>query len=143
MPFIFYWPGKITPGKSDAMVSQLDFLYSFAKMNNLNLQENDGPDSFEMLDVLLGKSDKGREWIVEHNGTWSIIKGDWKYIYPSNRPAYNKSTNTELGNNPEPQLYNLSSDLGEKKNLATQYPDKVKELEELLQKIIDDGRTRE
>ena len=95
------------------------------------------------LDVLLGKTEKGREWIVEHNGTWSLIKDNWKYIYPSNGPAYNKYTDTELGNNPEPQLYDLSKDLGERENLATQYPEKVKEMENLLQSIIDNESTRQ
>ncbi len=142
VPFILSWPGNIKPGKSDAMVSQVDFLHSFAKMNNQVLGENDGPDSFDMVDALLGKTKEGRTWIVEHNGTWSLIQGEWKYIYPSNRPAYDKSTNTELGNNPEPQLYNLNSDLGEKENVAEQNPEKVKEMEMLLTEIIDDGRTR-
>ncbi len=142
VPFIVYWPGKIVPAKSEAMVSQVDFLHSLAKMNKVDLMENDGPDSFDMLEVLLGKSEKGRDWIVEHAGTLSVIKENWKYIEPSDRAAYNKWTNTELGNAPEPQLYNLSSDLGETENLATQYPEKVKEMEDLLAKIKEEGRTR-
>jgi arylsulfatase A-like enzyme len=95
-----------------------------------------------MLDVLLGKSKRGRDWIVEHNGTWSLIKGKWKYIYPSNRPAYDKYTDTELGNNPEPQLYDLSKDLGERENVAAQNPDKVAELEALLKQITENEKTR-
>lgn len=136
VPFIIYWPGKISPKKSDAAVSQIDFLHSFAKMNEQQLGENEGSDSFEMLDVLLGKTDIGREWIVEHAGTLSIIKGNWKYIQPGNGPKYGKFTNTEYGNDPEPQLYDLASDLGEQENLAGKYPEKVKELSELLAGVI-------
>lgn len=142
VPFIVYWPGKVKSGKSDAMVSQVDFMNSFAKMNRQDLAEDDAPDSFEMLDVLLGKSIEGREWIVEQNGTWSLIKGNWKYIYPNNRPAYDKFTDTELGNNPEPQLYDLSKDLGERENLAAENPEKVKELEKLLQQITENDKIR-
>jgi hypothetical protein len=47
-----------------------------------------------------------------------------------------------MGNDPEPQLYNLKDDLGETKNLATEYPEKLKELEILLEKIKTEGRTR-
>jgi hypothetical protein len=47
-----------------------------------------------------------------------------------------------MGNDPEPQLYNLKEDIGERKNLATENPEKVKELEALLAKIKEDGRTR-
>jgi hypothetical protein len=39
----------------------------------------------------------------------------------------------ETGNAAEPQLYNLKDDVGEKHNLATQYPEKVKELDSLLE----------
>ena len=143
VPFIVRWPGKIVPGISDARISQVDLMNTLAKLNGFQLNGEDGPDSFEMLDVLLGKSKKGRDWIVEHGATFSIIKGDWKYIEPSNRPKYNKFTDTEMGTEPQPQLYNLSSDLGEKQNVAGQNPDKVKELQELLQSIKDDKVTRD
>ena len=31
VPFIVYWPGKVKPGKSDAMVSQVDFIIHWPK----------------------------------------------------------------------------------------------------------------
>jgi arylsulfatase A len=143
VPMIFCWPGKIAPGKSDAMVSQVDFWHSFARMNNLSLAETDAPDSFDMLDVLLGKSDKGREWIVEHGAAFSLVRDGWKYIEPSNRAPYSKFTNTEMGTDPNPQLYHLDSDLGETGNLAARHPEKVQELSNLLQQIKENGKTRE
>jgi arylsulfatase A-like enzyme len=63
------------------------------------------------------------------------VIGHWKYIEPSNGPKMNKETNTELGNLPEPQLYNLSDDPGETKNLATAYPERVKEMKQKLETI--------
>ena len=36
------------------------------------------------------------------------------------------NTNTELANDPAPQLYDLETDLGETKNLAAAQPDRVK-----------------
>ncbi|MCF6332109.1 MAG: arylsulfatase [Draconibacterium sp.] len=143
IPFIVTWPGKVAVGKSDALVSQIDFIHSFAKMFGLNLAENDAPDSFDMMDVILGKSKKGRDHVIEYGAAISIIKDNWKYIEPSNRPKMNKSTNTEMGTDPKPQLYNLSIDLGETKNVASEFPEKVKELQELLQKYKDSGRTRD
>jgi hypothetical protein len=44
-------------------------------------------------------------------------------------------TNTELGNDPQPQLYNLAKDIGEKNNVAAANLEKVKELEVLLKSI--------
>jgi len=112
-------------------------------MLNLNLNENDAGDSFETLDVFMGKSKENRSHVIEQaSGTLSIIQDDWKYIEPSNRQAYNKKTRIELGNNPQPQLYNLANDIGERNNLANENPEKLKELQELLQKLKDEGRTR-
>jgi len=116
---------------------------SFTKMLNLQLTGNDAIDSYEMLDQLLGKSKVDRDHFV-HQGSsgLSLIKGDWKYIAPKNGAKISKFTNIEMGNDPEPQLYNLKDDLGETKNLAKENPEKLKEMEILFQKIKDDERTR-
>jgi arylsulfatase A-like enzyme len=140
--FIVRWTGKIKPGVTNTLFSQIDFLSSFAALTGQKLSDEAGPDSFNYIDVLLGKSKKGREWLVEHAGRLTIIKGDWKFIEPGAGTKLQVETNTETGNDPLPQLYNLKNDLGEKNNLATQNPVIVKELTELLQKIRNDGRTR-
>ena len=41
--------------------------------------------------------------------------------------------NVETGNSLDPQLYNLDYDIGQRKNLAHRYPEKV----EAMQKRID------
>ena len=143
VPFIVSWPGRIKYGESEALVSQVDFMASFAKMLRVQINENDAPDSFDLLDVLLGNQAEGRDFIVHQgNSTMALICGNWKYIVPNKGPAISKFTNIEMGNNQGPQLYNLRDDLGETKNLAEENPGKLKELEELMQKIKDDGRTR-
>jgi arylsulfatase A-like enzyme len=143
VPFIVSWPGRIKYDTSDVLVSQVDFMASFAKMLNLDLNEKDAIDSYEMLDQLLGKLEVNRDHFVHQgNATMALIKGDWKYIVPSDRPKMNLSTNTEMGTDPEPQLYNLKSDLGETKNLAKENTEKLKEMEALFHKIKNDGRTR-
>jgi hypothetical protein len=71
-----------------------------------------------------------------------LIKGDFKYIEPGKGPKINKNTNTELGIDPQPQLYNLKNDIGEKHNIASEHPEIVKELANLLKKIRNDGHTR-
>ena len=43
--------------------------------------------------------------------------------------------NIELGNSKEPQLYNLVEDMGERNNLAAQYPEKVAELAAMLEQV--------
>jgi arylsulfatase A-like enzyme len=142
VPFVVRWAGQVKPGVSDALACQIDLLSSMAAMTGRKLAEADGPDSFDISAALLGRSQAGRDHLVEHAGTLSLIRGDWKYIAPSKGARMNNSTNTELGNDPQPQLYNLKDDLGEKKNLAAERPEIVKEMAAMLAKIRSDGRSR-
>lgn len=135
LPTFIRWPKKIKPNQvSDALIGQIDFIASFAKLTNQKLPANAAPDSEELLSVMLGKSDIGRTSLVEQgmNGL-AIIKGDWKYIAPSDGPPLMKEKNMETGNSKKPQLYNLKEDIGETKNLSTKYPEKVLELAKLLE----------
>jgi arylsulfatase A-like enzyme len=142
IPFIIRWPSRVKPGLSDALVCQIDFIASFASLTGQRLSYEDAPDSFDILASMLGKSKIGRDHLVEHAETLSIIKGKWKYIVPSNKPKINRRVNIELGHDPMPQLYNLEEDPGEKNNVAAGHPKIVKELADLLKKIQNDNRTR-
>ena len=135
VPFIVHWPQMIRPKVSDVLICQVDMLASFSKLIKQVIPEGEAMDSEDRLDALLGKHDKGRTTLVEHAGTLAIINGDWKYISPSNGQAYYELTAIESGNSPVPQLYDLKNDIGEKNNLAQKYPDKVKEMEQLLEAI--------
>lgn len=79
-------------------------------------------DSQDMTAALLGRSAKGRDEIIEESG-WGAAKGfrsgNWKYISTA-----------------EPQLYDLSTDLAEAKNLAKEKPELVKKLAARLQELM-------
>lgn len=137
VPFIISWPKKIKPNVSNALVSQIDLMASFSKLIKQPIPLGDAPDSENILDTFLGKSDIGRSVFVEQASTLAIIRDGWKFIMPNKGDAYSKLVSIETGNSSEPQLYNLNNDVSEKKNLANQYPEKVKELGELLKQIID------
>jgi arylsulfatase A len=136
VPFIVSWPGKTKSMVSDALICQVDLIHSFSKMVNIKLQENEILDGQDMWDVMLGKSTKGRTTLVEQGiNSIAIIQDNWKYIEPNNAPTMDVLTNTELGNNQQPQLYNLSTDISEKVNLAKTHPKELKRLADILQKI--------
>ena len=142
VPFIVRWPGQVKRGVSNALVSQIDFLASFAAFTKQTLAQADAPDSHNVWSALLGKSQTGREHFVAQAGALALRVGPWKYIEPSRGPKVSANTNTETGNDPSGQLYDLASDLGETRNMAAQHPDKVKEMSARLQKIRQDGRSR-
>jgi arylsulfatase A-like enzyme len=135
VPFIVRYPAKVKKGVSNAKISQVDLLASFAFMLGQEINRNEVKDSQNQLNALLGKDKQGRELIVQHAGTWAIQDGTWKYIEPSNKNKMNVDINIELGNNPEPQLYHLEKDPSEQQNLASKYPKQLKRLVELLEKV--------
>ena len=144
VPFIVSWPGTIVPGSSDALVSQVDLVASFAAMNKVALTQKDAVDSHNVLDALLGHSDTARKTYVEQNngGVLAYIADGWKYIEPHKGKAVMKAVNIETGFSPKPQLYNLNEDKGEQKNVADQYPDRVKEMAAALQQVKAAGHSR-
>jgi arylsulfatase A-like enzyme len=119
---------------SDALISQVDLIASFAKLTKQILPAGAAADSQDMLNVLLGKSETGRNSLIVQGMSegLAIIKENWKYIAPSNGSQLMKDKNIETGNNKLPQLYNLNIDKAERKNLAGEYPEKVQELSQLL-----------
>ncbi len=132
IPFIISWPGRIKPEVSDALVSQIDMIASFSAFLKQPVPPGDATDSQNLLNVFLGKSGNGRSVYIEQGGALAIVKDGWKFIPPNNGSPLAKEVDIETGNSTEIQLYNLKEDIGEKYNLAAQYPDKVKELAALL-----------
>jgi arylsulfatase A-like enzyme len=106
---------------------QVDLPASFAALTGQNFDAKTSPDSENTLPALMGDSAAGRKQLVEHAGGIALRSGEWKFI--PKRPGTKRlaNTDTETGNDPEPQLYRLTEDLGERRNLASAEPEKVKE----------------
>jgi len=132
VPLIIRWPQHIKPGVSDALVSHIDFLASFAALTGQQLAAGDAPDSRNVLPALLGQSQTGRDQFVEHANVLALRDGAWKYIEPSSGPRRNAATNTELGTDRAGQLYDLAGDLGETNDLLQAQPDRSRKLLEEL-----------
>lgn len=136
MPFIVNWPGKIKPGVTGAMVSQVDFCASLGALAGQKPDARTMPDSMNVLPALLGQSPTGRDHIVEHANLQALREGDWKYIPPGRlRDRLGPWTIITL---PEPgALYNLASDPGETNNLAAQNLERVTAMRAKLAAIED------
>lgn len=143
VPFLLRWPARVSPAVSDAPVSQIDFVGTLAALTGVERAADEGPDSLNELPAWLGEDPDGRDHIVEHNaaGTLSLIRDGWKYIEPSNARPYNLNTNIELGNAPQPQLYNLALSVEEQQNLASENPDRLSQLAGFLEALKEDRVT--
>ena len=137
VPFFTYWKGKIQAGVSDAMVSQLDLLSSLAQLVGSEVRTD---DSLPLMDLLMGKSDQGRdELVIEATSRTAFKKGDWIMIPPYKGPAVNEKVQIELGNDSDFQLYNLAEDIGQQNNLANSQPEKLQEMLTAFEAIRGDG----
>jgi len=138
VPTIAYWPGTIKSKVSDALVSQMDIYASLAKLVNVDLMDNEAPDSIEQLSVWLGESDEGRIDLIEESlGNSALRQGNWKFIPKSNKkPNFIKSKKIAGGYENFDQLYDLSKDPGETINVARKNPELVNKLDARLKEII-------
>jgi arylsulfatase A-like enzyme len=143
VPFIVRWPAVIKPGTSDALFSHVDFVATFAALTGEKLADHDAPDSLDQRAALLGQSTRGRDYVIEHAGRLAIRDGHWKFIAPAPKGvAVQKDTNTETANLPAPQLYDLSADPGETKNLAEAEPARAAALAAQLDALQKAGHSR-
>ena len=135
VPFIVSWTKKIKSSVSNALVSHIDLFSSMAGLIGQQIEQGVAIDSRDQLPVLLGQDGRGRDYIMESARKYiSISNGEWKYIPSNNGSAYYKQTKIELGNSNKDQLYNLKKDIGEKTNVAVEFPEIVEELKLLLEK---------
>ena len=146
-PFITYWKGMIQPGISDKMVSTIDLAASLAALTGVNLPYDGFLDSFNVLDALLGKTDaKGRDYIVSQDnglrGNYGLRDGNWKLQRHDSKRMYNGDLSMRVWPVPQFTLFDLENDIGETKDVSAEYPEIFNTMKNQLQKIIDDGRTR-
>ena len=125
VPFVTYWKGVISPGVSDALVSQVDILTSLASLVGVEAST----DGVDLMNTFLGTSDNQRESIVLEAGRKTLLKkGDWVLIPPHKGSAFYSKVRIESGNSEEYQLYNLKEDIGQEHNLASEMPEKLQEM---------------
>jgi arylsulfatase A-like enzyme len=142
VPTVLRWPARVKPGVTDAIVSQIDWAASFATLVGQPFGHDDIPDSTNQLAALLGEAKTGRAELVEHAGSLALSDAQWKFIAPSKGAAFNRTTGTELGNLPAPQLYDLTTDPRETKNVAAEHPALVAKFQARLEAIRTAGRSR-
>jgi arylsulfatase len=125
VPLLARWPGRIEPGSvTDHLSAFWDFLPTFAELVGTELPVE--VDGVSMLPTLLGRPAEQRQhdylyW--EYQGGQAVHIGDWKAI--------------RHGGDAEIELYDLSTDIAEQRDVATQHPEIIARIAEIMR----DGRT--
>ena len=149
MPLIVKWPQKIEAGSTSGQtICFTDFLATFADIVGAELPPDAGPDSFSFLPVLTGDQPTDqpvREHLVIRSAAKfdTIREGQWKLITGLGSGGFSdpKRVKPQKGE-PIGQLYDLSTDVGETKNVYDLHPEIVKRLRLKLKEIQDAGRSR-
>jgi arylsulfatase A-like enzyme len=147
VPFVVRWPGKVKPGStSDETICLTDMLATCAAVVEAKLPDNAGEDSVSFLPALTDKLGKPvREATVHHSGSglFAIRQGPWKLIDGLGSGGFSAPrTEKPQPGGPIGQLYNLTDDPEEQKNLYGEKPEIVAKLKALLQQYKDKGRSR-
>lgn len=138
IPFIARWPGQIEADASSECTTNLtDLFATAADIVGDVLPVDAAEDSFSLLPVLLGKEaqiDSRKSIFILGNGKDSAVAvctGKWKLIV---RYGVDQGRGHEL--------YDLSKDLSELKDLANENPEIVQQLAADFQEAEAAGRTR-
>jgi arylsulfatase A len=148
IPFIARWPGRIPENTvCPETVCLTDLLATCAGLVGEPLPPDAGEDSYNLLPALLGENHATplREATVHQSidGSLSVRQGKWKLeMCPgSGGWGHPRAGTDNLDDLPPLQLYDLESDLAERRNLIAQHPEVVARLKALLAEYIRSGRS--
>ncbi|MBN1818139.1 MAG: arylsulfatase [Sedimentisphaerales bacterium] len=120
VPTIAYWPGKIRAGTASDHISAFwDFLPTACEA--AGIRPPDGIDGISYLPTLLGNKADQKEhaflyWEFHEGGSAQAVRmGKWKGV--------------RYGSQGKLELYDLSRDMAEEKDVANENPDSVKKIE--------------
>jgi len=138
VPAVVVWPGVTKPGsRSDTRIQSTDLYPTILRMLNVEQPKDHVIDGVDFAKALRGEEmDRGPMFtlVPGHGNTpqWlppsmSVHHDDWKLIRTFHYGEDGKH---------EYRLYNLRDDIGENSNLAAVHPEKVKELDKLIEDYI-------
>jgi arylsulfatase A-like enzyme len=131
VPTIATWPGVIKPGrKTDHVSGFQDIMPTFAELVGAQCPQTDG---VSMLPTLLGKGKQEKHdhlfWeFYEGGGKQAVLKGKWKGI----------RLNTSRKPDGPIELYDISKDISEQTDLASEHPDIIADMARIMKKEHQD-----
>ncbi len=144
VPFIVSWPKSVKAGSvASATICLTDLMATFASITSQKVPQNGGQDSFDFSKVLAGASGAApRKSIIHHSiqGMFAIRNGKWKFVDGQGSGGWSKdeSATAEMTS----QLYDISQDPTESKNVVERYPEIARKLKAEIDQQNNDGYSR-
>jgi arylsulfatase A len=150
VPFLVRWPGVVKAGTvTGELVSQVDLMATLAAVVETALPNGAAPDSYNLLPVWKDGAPSPRCAIVHNTNPdrYAVRHQEWVFIDAltgavSPVPEWFDAQQHYTKNIHAGELYDLSEDIVQKRNLCAEHPEKVKELQSLLKKIRTNGQVR-
>ena len=131
IPYIVQWTGHLPADKvDDRPVIQLDILPTALAAAGVDVKPEWKLDGVNLLPYIRGdKTEPPHDALYwRFGGQLAIRKGDWKIVKAPGGSANPENWGGSKATLEGAELYNVTQDIGEKKNLAAQNPEKFKEL---------------
>ncbi len=129
VPCLARWPGHIPAQRtSNAIFSSIDFLPTFARLAKGEIPTDRILDGLDQTELLLGRSESGARndyFYFCKNELQAVRQGNYKLILPNRKQFYGY---VQDRGSQAFELYDLSSDIGERHNLASNRPEIVEKL---------------
>ncbi len=147
VPLVVRWDSRINPSTvSDRTVCLTDIFATISEIVGFDMPSESGEDSFSLVPLLFGHGSYERTMTVHQSisGLFAIRKGAWKLILGDGSGGFSSPRGRTLQPTEEGpmQLYLLSEDPRERRNLVANRPGKQAELLAELVRIRDAGRSR-
>ena len=126
VPTIVRWPGKVAAGSSSDRISGFeDWMPTLLELAGSPDAAPEEIDGISLAPTLLGKSQEPRPYLYRefpsYGGQQTIRVGDWKAVRQNLSKGDIKT-----------ELYNIGSDISEQNNVASEHPDVVAKLEQMM-----------
>jgi arylsulfatase A-like enzyme len=134
VPLMLAWPGVVPSGSTrDVVVGSIDLYPTILELVGVAIPARQPMDGLSFASVARGTGTLQREafftWFPHIYPGVAVHHGDWKLIRRLEpRPEHPGGF----------ELYNLREDLGETRNLAAAMPEKVKQLDRLIDAFLRD-----
>ena len=146
IPFIVRWPGTVKPGSEcDQLLCLTDLFTTLGDITGTRLPAGSAEDSVSFLPALTGrKIVSTRNGIIHHSfsGHFAYRQGPWKLLLSRASGGWTSpKENQAAPGSPPAQLYDMSTDVGERRNLYLEKPEVARQLLALLKADIQRGRS--
>lgn len=148
VPFIVRWPARVKAGVvSGALIELNDMLATLAEITGGSLPGDAGEDSFSFLAAMTSPTGEGatRPFSVHHSlhGVYALREGPWKFVPSRGSGGFSVPRQVRpAAGETAAQLYDLTDDPSESRNVAAERTDVVARLGKRLAEIQSSSRTR-